>query len=69
MCVKPIKDIDLVVRKASYFRIAIPMESDQFKVARFSLVGSAYAVDLMRAASETAIEILRTKQAPDEEYL
>jgi hypothetical protein len=45
------------------------MESDQFKVARFSLVGSAYAVDLMRAASETAIEILRTKQAPDEEYL
>jgi hypothetical protein len=66
---KPFDDIDLVVRKAGYFRIAIPMESDQFKVVRFSLVGSTYAVDLMRAASETAIEILRTKQAPDEEYL
>ena len=69
MYVKPFKDIDLVVRKASYFRIATPMKSDQFKVARFSIVGSTYAVDLMRVASKAAFDILRTKQAPDEEYL
>lgn len=69
MIVEPFDDIDLVVRESSYFRLALPMEGDQFKVVRFSLVGSTYAVDLMRAATEKVVEILKTKQAPDEEYL
>ena len=69
MYVKPFTDIDLVARKASHFRIAMPMVSNQFKVARFSWVGSTYAVDLVRTASETAIEMVKTRQAPDKEYL
>ena len=65
----PFDDVDLIVRQSSYLRIAIPMESDQFKVSRFSLIGSTSAVDNMRAATETAIEILRTNKTQDEEYL
>ena len=69
MYMTPFDDVDLVVRQSSYFRLAMPLESDQFKVSRFSLVGSTYAVDIMRAATEKALDMIKTNKSPDEEYL
>ena len=68
--IKPFDDIDLLVRQGNYFRIAIPMENNQFKVIRFSLIGSTYAIDLMRAAAEKRIDILKkVTSSQDEQYL
>jgi len=65
--VTPFKVIDYVVRQARYVDIAIPLRGELFQVTRFSLVGSAYAIDLMRAATEKVIGILeQDEKLPDE---
>ena len=64
------EDIDLIVREGSRFGIVIPLEDGTFKVSRFSLVGSTYAIDLMRAAAEQRMgNQKKTTKAPAEEYL
>ncbi len=68
--ITPFDDIDNIIRQASHIRIAVPMENDQFKVSRFSLSGSSYAIDLMRAAAERAVkEKPPEKTKTDVEYL
>lgn len=68
--ITPFDDIDNVVRQASRMGIVIPMEGDQFKVGRFSLAGSTYALDLMRAAAEqkNAKQTKPKPDKPDEEF-
>lgn len=68
--ISPFDDIDNVVRNASRMGIVIPLEGDQFKVARFSLRGSANAIDSMREEAESEnIRRQKRKNKPDEEYL
>lgn len=50
LAIKPFSRIDKVVREAVYLRIAVPMKNGAFKVSRFSLAGSTYAIEQMRAA-------------------
>lgn len=46
--------IDGLVRSGKRIGFAIPMEGDQFKAVRFSLVGATRALDSMRAATDRA---------------
>lgn len=63
-------DIDRIVRAATRIGIAIPMENDQFKVSRFGLAGSTYAIDLMRAAAEAKMKHQpKNASQPSEEIL
>ncbi len=64
--------IDAIVREASHIGFVIPLENDKFKVARLSLMGSADAIDNMRAAAKRAIGITeqpRKTRLPDEELM
>nr|WP_320013145.1 hypothetical protein [uncultured Desulfobulbus sp.] len=46
------------------------MENDRFKVSRFSLSGSTYAIELMRMAAERAMQPEPSnKKREDVEYL
>ncbi len=68
--ISPFDDIDNIVRQASKVGIVVPMEGDSFKVSRFSLAGSAYAIDLMRKSVESNISKNKKPDArPDEEFL
>ena len=63
-------DIDNIVRQGSKIGIAVPMDDGKFKVVRFSLSGSEYAIDLMRAASELKINAKSgSNDSSDEQYL
>ena len=53
----PFNLIDVVARQASYFAIAIPTNRADFQIARFSLIGSTYAIELMLTATEKIIDI------------
>ena len=65
--VTPFDHMDFIVRQASYFGIAIPLSNKGFQVSHFSLVGSIYAIELMRTATEKIIEIQEGSEvAPDE---
>lgn len=57
--IKPFDAIDLKVRSASNIGFAVAMESGKFKVVRFSLSGSTYAIESMR--EETKARVLRKK--------
>lgn len=46
---KSFKSIDDAVRQARYLGFAVAMDSGKFKVVRFSLSGSTYAIEMMRA--------------------
>jgi len=66
----PFDQIDTIVKQANYLSIAVPMENDRFKVSRFSLSGSTYAIELMRMAAERAMEPRPSKkERQDVEYL
>lgn len=56
--IKPFSEIDNAVRQASNIGFAIAMESGRFKVTRFSLSGSTYAIESMR---ESAMNKSRSK--------
>lgn len=56
MYMSPFDDVDRLIRDASRIGIAIAMQNEQFKVARFGLAGSTYAIDLMRAAAAIKME-------------
>lgn len=49
-------DADRIIRAATRIGIAVPMQGDEFKVSRFGLAGSTYAIDLMRAAAQDNME-------------
>jgi len=58
--------MDKLVRQASRVGFAIPMEGDDFKAVRFSLIGSNEAMDAMRTAVSLASEFqpgLKTRPA------
>lgn len=48
--------IDALVRDSVRMAIVIPMIGDKFHVQRYSLAGSAYAIDLMRFAAEKLMD-------------
>lgn len=50
----PFDDLDRLVRGATRIGFAMPMQSDQFHVARFSLRGSVPALSSMRGAAARA---------------
>lgn len=45
---QPFDEINLIVKKAAYLRIAIPVGKGKFKVNRFGMIGSSKAVEHMR---------------------
>ncbi|AZT83650.1 hypothetical protein EHN06_08915 [Marinobacter sp. NP-4(2019)] len=49
--IKPFTEIDNAVRQASNIGFAIAMKSGRFKVTRFSLSGSTYAIESMRESA------------------
>lgn len=54
--VKAFDDVDRIIRNATRMGIVIPLQGDEFKVSRFGLAGSTYAIDLMRTATEAKIQ-------------
>ena len=44
----PFESVDLIIRKASYVRLAMPLENGKIKVVRFSLLGSSKTIAEMR---------------------
>lgn len=69
MYINKFDEMDNLVKSATRLGIAIPMENDKFKVARFSLAGSTYAIELMRSAAELKINNQGGKNTKSEEYL
>lgn len=51
---KDFEDIDKLVRDATKFGIAFPLQDDQFRVIRFNAVGASAAMDRMRETAERA---------------
>jgi hypothetical protein len=49
-------DVDRIIRAATRIGIAVPMQRDEFKVSRFGLAGSTYAIDLMRASAQDKMQ-------------
>jgi hypothetical protein len=52
--INPFDEVDNIIRKAKTVGFVIAMESEKFKVVRFSLSGSTYA--MMRAGGEAIID-------------
>jgi len=69
LSLSPFDDVDGLVREGSKLGIVLPLQDDEFKVVRFSLSGSAYAIDLMRAASESQMTESEAKKVPTAEIL
>lgn len=73
--ISPFEKIDTLVRQASRVGIAIPLESDSFKVVRFSLSGSTHAISTMRKTTAAVLKKKNTQSQkpagnkPDEQYL
>jgi len=68
----PFDDMDKIVRKSSRVGLVVPMQNDQFKVARFSLAGSSKAIERMLAAASERLTDDQLKNAsnpPAEEHL
>lgn len=49
-------EMDVTVRNAANVGIVVPLVGGEFSVSRFSLRGSTYAVDGMRAAAQRTID-------------
>ena len=63
---------DELVRTASRIGIVIPIEDDKFKMIRFSLLGSAVAIEHMRDAAKKANrhdDAPAKSKSPDEELM
>jgi len=56
-------DMDFTVRNAASVGIVIPLVSGEFSVSRFSLRGSTYAIDGMRAAAQRTTDQRRATPA------
>jgi hypothetical protein len=54
--IKPFDEVNDLIRKAKTVGFAIAMESGKFKVVRYSLSGSTYAIEMMRAGAEAIID-------------
>lgn len=69
--ISPFEKIDELVKKSDSIGFAVPMDDSKFKVVRFSLSGSTYAIAMMRAGAELLVEPEEAKQTKikDEEYL
>ncbi|MEM7284556.1 MAG: hypothetical protein AAF438_23400 [Pseudomonadota bacterium] len=50
----PYDDVDILVRDGKRLAIVMPLATDNFQVSRFSLIGSTYAVEVMRALAAEA---------------
>jgi hypothetical protein len=70
LAINTFDDIDRVIRKATRVGFAVPMQNDDFKVARFSLRGAAQTIDFMLDAAETRMNRkLDNRRKPAEERL
>lgn len=70
MFIYPFDDVDRIVRQATNIGIAVPMADGQFRVSRFGLAGSTYAIDRMRAAAQVRMQKQpATRALPSEENL
>ena len=71
--IKPFDDVDNLIKQANNVGFAVAMEEGTFKVVRFSLSGSTYAIEMMRAGAEILNEAKQNKQqgkkVKSEEYL
>lgn len=66
----PFDDVDRIVRQATNIGVVIPMADGQFRVSRFGLAGSNYALDRMRAAAEARMQRQPSKRKlPSQEDL
>ena len=64
--------IDGLAKEASHIGFVLPIENGQFKVVRFSLMGSSDAISQMRAAALKVVEDAGAKPKPvlsDEELM
>jgi len=64
--VTPFDLIDIVTRQANYIAFAVPTSEADFQVARFSLAGSAHAIELMAAATEAIIDLRKGEELSGE---
>jgi len=70
LAVNSFDDIDRIVKKATRFGIAVPMQNDDFKVARFSLRGATEAINTMLEAAELKMKCKpQNRSKPAEERL
>lgn len=70
LAVSDFDGFDRIVRNATKMGIVLPLQNDEFKVSRFGLAGSTYALDLMRAATERRMKRKPTNvNKPDEERI
>lgn len=71
--IKPFDGVDNLLKQASNVGFAVAMEEGTFKVVRFSLSGSTYAIEMMRAGAEILHELKQKNQQKQkvrsEEYL
>jgi hypothetical protein len=67
--VTPFKEIDSIVKDASIIGFALPLESGSFKVVRFSLRGSTYAIKMMRDGADAVLNNKPTYNLRSEQYL
>lgn len=69
--IKPFDDVDNLIKQASNVGFAVAMEEGTFKVVRFSLSGSTYAIEMMRLGAEMLNEKKSNskQKVRSEEYL
>lgn len=68
--ITPFDDVDNIIKQASTIGFAVAMEGDEFKVVRFSLSGSTYAIEKMRSGAEVLSDQINYKSnTKSEEYL
>ncbi len=71
--IKPFDVVDNIIKKADNVGFAVAMEEGTFKVVRFSLSGSTYAIEMMRAGAEILNEARQKyeqkQKVRSEEYL
>ena len=60
--IKPFDEVDNLVKQANNVGFAVAMEEGTFKVVRFSLSGSTYAIEMMRAGAELLNEAKQNNQ-------
>ncbi|MFD2176100.1 hypothetical protein [Veronia pacifica] len=67
LVIEPYEDIDLAIKQGEQLGIAVPMESGQFQVSRFSLDGAIIAIDRMMDAA--LYHLRENRSLPDSESL
>jgi len=69
--IKPFDKVDNLVKNAKTVGFAVAMNSSRFKVVRYSLSGSSYAIDKMRTGAEiiNKSKPKTKKEVTSEQYL